>query len=251
VDECPRDPEKSEPEVCGCGEAEILDDADDDGTADCADECPFDLNKNAAGVCGCGHPDTAVTGETVCETLVSALVHRYDFAGTGAVAEDRIGDADATVTNTTLSGGVIDLLGNDQYVDLPTSVLGGLGDATFEVWVTWDGGEPWQRIFDFGSNDAGIGAQGTGTSHLFLTPLSADVGGPPGLRVAFRGTDLVEVVVSVANALPTAVETVLAVVLDDANDELALFRDGQELARAALPDSLADLDVVNAWIGRS
>ena len=40
VDECPDDPAKTEPGICGCGVAD--DDSDGDGVADCDDECPDD-----------------------------------------------------------------------------------------------------------------------------------------------------------------------------------------------------------------
>jgi hypothetical protein len=52
LDDCPLDPNKTEPGVCGCGTAD--DDSDGDGAADCVDGCPDDPNKTAPGVCGCG-----------------------------------------------------------------------------------------------------------------------------------------------------------------------------------------------------
>jgi calcium-activated chloride channel regulator 4 len=54
-DECPDDPAKTEPGVCGCGEAET--DTDEDSTPDCKDDCPEDPDKTAPGVCDCGTPD--------------------------------------------------------------------------------------------------------------------------------------------------------------------------------------------------
>ncbi|MFO7869572.1 MAG: SIS domain-containing protein [Bacteroidales bacterium] len=52
VDECPDDPNKTEPGICGCGTPDI--DSDGDGTMDCNDECPDDPNKTEPGLCGCG-----------------------------------------------------------------------------------------------------------------------------------------------------------------------------------------------------
>jgi hypothetical protein len=52
VDNCPDDPNKTEPGICGCGTPDI--DSDGDGTMDCDDECPDDPNKTEAGLCGCG-----------------------------------------------------------------------------------------------------------------------------------------------------------------------------------------------------
>jgi cysteine-rich repeat protein len=54
-DDCPDDPDKTEPGTCGCGVADL--DADQDGTSDCQDGCPDDPAKSEAGVCGCGMMD--------------------------------------------------------------------------------------------------------------------------------------------------------------------------------------------------
>jgi len=54
-DECPNDPDKTEPGVCGCGTPDI--DNDGDGTLDCKDGCSNDAGKIAPGVCGCGVSD--------------------------------------------------------------------------------------------------------------------------------------------------------------------------------------------------
>lgn len=51
-DQCPDDPEKSSPGVCGCSQPDL--DTDMDGTVDCVDECPDDREKTVAGSCGCG-----------------------------------------------------------------------------------------------------------------------------------------------------------------------------------------------------
>lgn len=56
IDNCPNDPNKTEPGTCGCGVADT--DTDGDGTADCIDACPSDPNKIAPGACGCGVVDT-------------------------------------------------------------------------------------------------------------------------------------------------------------------------------------------------
>jgi len=65
VDECPDDPDKTEPGVCGCGVPD--DDTDGDGVADCNDNCPDDPNKSDAGDCGCGVPDDDTDGDGVAD----------------------------------------------------------------------------------------------------------------------------------------------------------------------------------------
>jgi hypothetical protein len=54
-DDCPFDPDKTAPGICGCG---VIDkDSDGDGTKDCLDGCPSDPLKTAPGSCGCGVPE--------------------------------------------------------------------------------------------------------------------------------------------------------------------------------------------------
>lgn len=69
IDECPYDPDKFEPDDCGCGVAES--DIDNDGTSDCLDECPNDANKNEEGDCGCGMDDTDSDGDGLADCLDS------------------------------------------------------------------------------------------------------------------------------------------------------------------------------------
>jgi len=60
-DECPTDPKKTKPGLCGCGVADT--DTDGDGTPDCKDGCPRDADKTMAGLCSCGVPDTDTDGD--------------------------------------------------------------------------------------------------------------------------------------------------------------------------------------------
>jgi len=62
-DQCPDDPDKLVPGVCGCNLPD--DDYDGDGTLDCIDGCPYDPNKIEPGVCGCGAPDDDTDGDTI------------------------------------------------------------------------------------------------------------------------------------------------------------------------------------------
>ena len=61
ADECPDDPAKTAPGICGCGVPDV--DSDGDGAADCIDGCPADAAKTAAGVCGCGVSDVDSDGD--------------------------------------------------------------------------------------------------------------------------------------------------------------------------------------------
>ena len=67
LDQCPDDPEKREPGVCGCGAPDT--DADADGTPDCIDTCPEDPGKTTPGLCGCGTSDVDTDGDGVPDCL--------------------------------------------------------------------------------------------------------------------------------------------------------------------------------------
>jgi LmbE family N-acetylglucosaminyl deacetylase len=62
-DDCPNDPNKTEPGVCGCGAPDL--DTDGDGTLDCNDSCPNDPNKTGPDICGCGIADTDSDGNEI------------------------------------------------------------------------------------------------------------------------------------------------------------------------------------------
>lgn len=62
LDNCPDDPNKTEPGICGCGFDDSLD-TDEDGTIDCLDGCPDDPNKTVPGSCGCNVPDVDSDGD--------------------------------------------------------------------------------------------------------------------------------------------------------------------------------------------
>jgi hypothetical protein len=62
-DACPSDPGKINPGACGCGVADT--DSDNDGTPDCNDLCPSDPSKTAPGACGCGVADTDSDGDGI------------------------------------------------------------------------------------------------------------------------------------------------------------------------------------------
>jgi autotransporter-associated beta strand protein len=62
----------------------------------------------------------------------------------------------------------IALDGTNSYVQLPANIAKG-GAFTFAAWVYWNGGNNWQRIFDFGDPAT---SQSGPSQYMFLTPSS-------------------------------------------------------------------------------
>jgi hypothetical protein len=220
------------------------------------DACPGDPDKLVAGECGCGVPEPPSTTQADCQTLKALLVHRYDFEGSGTAVQDRVGTAHGTVaraaTLSKLDGkGVVLLGGGDAgaYVDLPNGILSSLTNTTIEAWVTWRGGEEWQRIFDFGDSTATPpeNNQASGKTYLYLTPRSntgttqlAFTLGGVGQEVGIRG----------ALALAQTMKQ-LVVVADDSANLLTLYIDSVKIAEQPWTSALSQINDVNVWLGRS
>lgn len=111
-------------------------------------------------------------------TGVPALIARYAFDAN--TTDSSINGNHPVFTSGSTSYGpsqygfALDLNGTSQFMMLPANMLAGVTDFTIGAWVNWDGGNAWQRIFDFG-NDT--------TQYMFLTPNSG--GGT--LRFAISG----------------------------------------------------------------
>ena len=81
-------------------------------------------------------------------------------------ATGTVGGIHATATGAPVyTAGVFDqaveLDGSDDHLQLPAGIASDLTDCTFVTRFRWDGGNAWQRIFDFGNNT---------TQYFYLTP---------------------------------------------------------------------------------
>jgi Concanavalin A-like lectin/glucanases superfamily len=215
-----------------------------------------------------GAPDAAAEQELVClpsdqancDALLAALVHRYSFEGTGTNVVDGVGSADGSVEGGQLSGSGSVVLDNtgavENFVNLPNGILSSLSSVTLEAWVVWDGGDPWQRIFDFGTSNAGEGQTGGGAEYLFLATDSADDSTTPDvMRVGFLSAGSGgEAQLNVSPALASGVEKHVAVVMNGQSGALSLFVDGVRVGMGqsnALQGELQTLTDNNNWLGRS
>ena len=225
------------------------------------DDCPNDPAKTAPGVCGCGVPDADTATAAGCVGLRTALVHRYDFEGTGTTVTDRVGTAHGVIkggaTLSLVSGKGAVVLGGGPtgpYVDLPNKLISSLTSGTLEAWVTWGGGNAWQRIFDFGdsTNATPEDNPANGKSYLFLTPSTdtASSGVMRGVYSLTGGAVAAETRVEATTAM-AQVLTQVALVVDSKAGKLLLYMDGVSAGEQAFAGSLASINDVNAWLGRS
>jgi hypothetical protein len=141
----------------------------------------------------------------------------------------------ATTATDPTRGSVLNLSGSGQYLSLPA----GAGSAqTIAGWVKWNGGNAWQRIFDFGRD----------TQHwFFLTPRDAS-----GSMQCAITTDAAtyNYVIEGPSALPTNTWTHVAVVLDGRQG--ILYLNGQAVAVNNSMNLLpSDVGPNKALVGRS
>jgi len=199
--------------------------------------------------------DGGCTDPALCAVLKAALIHRYSFNGTGDRATDSVGSADGTIVNAELRGdGTLFLAGGpaDQYVDLPNGMIRPLVNATFEAWVTWNGCGGWERIFDFGDSGNPENVRGYASTTLYLTPQSMN--GRDVMFGAFKRANqdaLYETRASSNQPLATGTMSHVALVVDDTNNLMSLYRNGVFEGSVAFGDSLSLLNDINNWLGRS
>jgi hypothetical protein len=193
------------------------------------------------------------------DPLQSWLIHRYSFDKAGSEVLDSKGAAHGVAVNVTLPGdGSLSLAGltSNEFVNLPNGLISGLRDATIEGWLTWDGGGAWQRIFDFGSNASGEDVTGgTAVSYLFLTtrtPAELSPMLPAAMRVSYSTNGVLnETVCHGLSAFPVGIATHFAVVVSETEQSLSLYQDGELLNECPFQGSLAAIDDINNWLGRS
>lgn len=219
------------------------------------DTCPEDPDKLAPGACGCGLPDDDTATLADCRDIEAVLAHRYDFEGTGTAVMDRAGTSHGTIVgDATLSNGVVELSGGSAgpYIDLPNGIVSRLADASFEAWVTWRGGNNWQRLFDLGDSTHATPENNpaNGKSYLYVTPKSGEGFALAGYSVAGNSMGQ-ELRIVTPGPLMQSVLSHVVVVADDAMNKLTLYIDGELAAEETWAGQLSAINDVNVWLGRS
>ena len=192
------------------------------------------------------------------------LTHRYSFnIDTG----DSIGGASGTLVNgAAVTGGRLVLANNGtnsdpatgQYLDLPNG-LAQTSNLTIEFWSTWNGGNNWQRFFDFGYTTDGANggelfpgqapASYNGVEYLFVSPRKGSGGNPFGSELREGGvSDFTD---STTGPYPAG-EHHVALTIDGAARTMTLYMDGGVVRETLnITRDPAAIDMLNVWIGRS
>ncbi len=162
----------------------------------------------------------------------------YPFTSNANDASNRFNGtlmSGASIVNDATRGNAANLSGASQYVNLP----GGAGALnTFSGWVKWNGGNAWQRIFDFGVDT---------TRWVYLTP--KDGSGFLQCAITTDGTRYNRVLQSQLT-FPTNEWLHVAVMFD--GKQGVIYTNGQP---AVVNNSInllpSDIGVTRAWLGRS
>jgi hypothetical protein len=144
--------------------------------------------------------------------------------------------------------GRLDLPGTGGYLDQPNGLISGLTNATFEGWVTWNGGSFSQRIFDFGNNSLGENLQGIGRTYLMLTPKTS----AGAVRFAISTNSAVgEMPTTWTNTFPIGQRAHIAVSYNSVVGGSSLYLNGQRVATGPASIPLRAITDINVWLGRS
>jgi hypothetical protein len=94
---CDTDPAKTAPGICGCGVSDV--NSDGDGLVDCQESCDLDPAKTAPGICGCGVPDTNTDGDALadCQESCDLDPGKSEPGVCGCGVADADGDGDAAL----------------------------------------------------------------------------------------------------------------------------------------------------------
>lgn len=188
-----------------------------------------------------------------CLTALPDPTERFDFSGSGTAVVDRMGGPSGTLYGgvTLTDDGNVELDGDDDYVDLPNGLLGTKTSATILLWTTLRDGPAYWRVLDFGNSSEGEDPvdSAVGTTYVALTTETGLDPNGLALFIGHGGASAEDRALTALNLGDSAVA--LGVVLDGQAGRADLYVDGQAVASTPMSSTLAELDDVNNWLGRS
>ncbi|MCA9259457.1 MAG: RICIN domain-containing protein, partial [Planctomycetales bacterium] len=167
----------------------------------------------------------------------TTLSAHFKFDGSGSNA---LGGTAATVSGSPSyvsgkSGQAIQFDGVNDFVELPVGVAD-TQDLTVAAWVYWDGGDAWQRIFDFGDDV---------NSYLFLTPRSGDD------TLRFAITDAGNGVEQIIETEMPPINQWVHVAVTLGGNTGVLYVDGEPRAAGQITLNPSDISPAHNYVGKS
>jgi hypothetical protein len=188
----------------------------------------------------------------------AGITHRYSF--NDGTANDLVGSANATLrNNATITGGKL-VLDNDgintspltgQYASLPQNILH-TPNFALEVWITFDGGNPWQRIVDFG-NSVPSGGQTYGSTGFLIFTMNSSMRPLGQLSINSWGGGHTDAIggSSLTPDFPIGGEHQFVWVHSLTLGYEELFMDGASIGKLSAEEDPSTTTYSNFWIGRS
>jgi hypothetical protein len=184
-----------------------------------------------------------------------APVHRYEFAGSGRVARDSIGNADAELQGRAFlaDDGEVQFGGaNEDAVQLPPRILNGLSSFTLLGWLVPRTDECTQRLCELTyfneGNGNGNGQNRQQLSALYVAPYAC----PDGLPATGYVTERMVYNVQAGEPLSDPRATVLlGAMYDNTTEQLQLIVDGVVVQQQTVPIQLRELGFAQGSLGRS
>ena len=153
---------------------------------------------------------------------------------------------DATITEAQVINGfnkALNLDGSGDYVTVPAAPASS-ADMTLEAWFKWDGGNAWQRIFDFGE-----GRAVAPNDYMFLTPSDNNTNGKLTFGIS---TTAGSAQTMVGPALTAGQWYHAAVVIDSTADTGKLYLNGEAVAtNTSLTLDPSQITTTVNYLGRS
>ncbi|MDF1572470.1 MAG: RICIN domain-containing protein [Bacteroidales bacterium] len=107
-----------------------------------------------------GYSATATATATGEEDLIARLQFEANTLDTSVHLNHGAASGEITFVEGKFGSGALALNGTDDFLQLPATLVHHR-EITIAAWVRWNGGAPWQRIFDFGNDQS---------SGMYLTP---------------------------------------------------------------------------------
>ena len=141
-----------------------------------------------------------------------------------------------TYTDSYNGSKAISLNGTNNFIQLPYNVANH-DEMTVAMWIKWNGGSNWQRVFDFGNNE---------DQYMFLSPRS----GNGDVRFVMKNNGAEQILKAPISTISRNVWTHITITIS--KDCVKLFKDGEKIAESNnFTISPSDIKPMFNYIGRS